>query len=108
MSSSLRALFFVTVLPAFLSAQDTSRKSSLSAFDRPFIAPEMTALAKDLKPFEYKDVGNQIPDYKGNKGGKKGSTLNLQQVPLRPEESIKHMVVPKGLKVELVAADPDI
>ena len=50
----------------------------------------------------------KFPDYKGNKGGKKGSTLNLQQLPLRPEESIKHMVVPKGLKVELVAADPDI
>src|SRR5205823_1275256 len=45
---------------------------------------------------------------KGNKGGKKGSTLNMQQIPLPAEESIKHMVVPHGLKVELVAADPDI
>ncbi|HEX3314970.1 MAG TPA: PVC-type heme-binding CxxCH protein, partial [Gemmataceae bacterium] len=27
---------------------------------------------------------------------------------LSPEESIKHIVVPKGLKVQLVAADPDI
>src|SRR5207237_9803626 len=44
----------------------------------------------------------------GNKGGKKGSTLNLQQIPVPAEESIKHMVVPQGLKVELVAADPDI
>ena len=32
----------------------------------------------------------------------------MQQVPLPAEESIKHMVAPKGLKVELVAADPDI
>jgi hypothetical protein len=61
-------------------------KKPFSAFDRPFTVPEITALPKDQKPFEYKDVGNQIPDYKGNKGGKKGSTLNLQQVPLLPEE----------------------
>ncbi len=79
-----------------------------SAFDRPFTVPQMTALAKDLKPFEYKDVGNQIPNYRGNKGGKKGSTLNMQQLPLPAAESLKHMVVPQGLKVELVAADPDI
>jgi uncharacterized protein len=80
----------------------------LSAFDRPFQVPAMTALRKDVKPFEYKDVGNQIPDYKNSKGGKKGATLNMQQIPLPPEESMKHMVVPQGLKVELVAADPEI
>ncbi len=103
-------------LATLVSAQDVNRggvnpvagKIPQSAFDLPFTIPETAALSKDLKPFEYKDVGNQIPDYKGNKGGKKGSTLNQQQLPLRPEESIKHMVVPKGLKVELVAADPEI
>jgi uncharacterized protein len=86
----------------------TPAKGPQSAFDRPFTVPESTALPKDLKPFEYKDVGNQIPDYKANKGGKKGSTLNLQQLPLPAEESLKHMVTPKGLKAQLVAADPDI
>ncbi len=79
-----------------------------AALDRAFDVPKMTALRKDVKPFEYKDVGNQIPDYKANKGGKKGATLNLQQLPLPAEESLKHIVVPQGLKVELVAADPDI
>src|SRR5205085_3945382 len=49
-------------------------KGPMSAFDRPFTVPEMTSLAKDLKPFEFKDVGDQIPNYKANKGGKKGST----------------------------------
>ena len=57
-------------------------------FDRPFAAPEMTASPKDVKPFEYKDVGDQIPNYKGNKGGKKGSTLHAQQVPVPAEESM--------------------
>src|SRR5581483_2672463 len=45
-----------------------------------------------------------IPDYKGGKG----KTLNLQQQPLPAEESVKHMVVPKGFKVELIATDPEI
>ncbi len=103
MSYFVRAFFVIVALPAFVSAQTPK-----SPFDRPFDAPKMTAQRKDAKPFEYKDVGNQIPDYKGNKGGKKGSTLNLQQVPLPAEESMKHMVVPQGMKVELVAADPDI
>ena len=75
-----------------------------SAYDRPFQTPEMTSLPTDVKPFEYKDVGKQIPNYKGGKG----ATLNQQQLPLRPEESIKHMVVPKGFHVEFVVGDPDI
>jgi putative membrane-bound dehydrogenase-like protein len=83
-------------------------KGAPSAFDRPFAVPEMAALPRDLKPFEYKDVGNQIPNYRGNKGGKQGATLNLQQLPLPAGESLRHLVTPKGLKVELVAADPDI
>src|SRR4051794_38289982 len=74
-----------------------------SAYDRPFKTPEMTALARDARPFEYKDVGKQIPNYRGGKG----ATLNLQQQPVRPEESMKHMVVPKGFHVEFVVGDPD-
>jgi putative membrane-bound dehydrogenase-like protein len=75
-----------------------------SAYDRAFKTPEMTTVAKDPKPFEYKDVGNQIPNYKGGKG----ATLNLQQQPVPPEESMKHMVTPKGFHVEFVVGDPDI
>jgi len=80
----------------------------ISPFDRAFTLPAMTAKRTDGKPFEYKDVGPQIPNYVANKKGQKGATLNLQQMPLAVEESIKHIVVPQGLKVELVAADPDI
>ena len=106
MSSIVRALFVVLALPTLVSAQ--AAKGPLTAFDAPFTVPEMTEVPKDLKPFEYKDVGNQIPNYKANKGGKKGSTLNMQQLPIPAEESIKHMVTPKGLKAQFVAGDPDI
>ena len=75
-----------------------------SAFDRPFVVPEMMPMRKDVKPFEYKDVGKQIPNYKAGMG----KTLAQQQLPLPAEESQKHMVVPKGFRVELVASDPDI
>ncbi len=81
-----------------------AREVPKSAYDRPFKTPEMTALPKSVKPFEYKDVGKQIPNYKGGKG----ATLNLQQQPVRPEESMKHMVVPRGFHVEFVVGDPDI
>jgi putative membrane-bound dehydrogenase-like protein len=85
-------------------AVGTAREAPKSAYDRPFKTPEMTALAKDVKPFDYKDVGNQIPNYKGGKG----ATLSLQQQPISPEESMKHMVVPTGFHVEFVVGDPDI
>ncbi len=101
----LATLPFVALTLADQPAQPTTaRQVPKSAYDRPFTTPEMTALPKDVKPFDYKDVGKQIPNYKGGKG----ATLTLQQLPLRPEESIKHMVVPKGFHVEFVVGDPDI
>src|SRR5262249_25514700 len=45
-----------------------------------------------------------IPNYKAGVGQR----LSLMQKPLPAEESLKHMVVPKGFRVELFASDPDI
>src|SRR4029077_12752216 len=73
-----------------------------SPFEVDFPGPQMTEVAKDVKPFEYKDVGKKIPNYTpGANGGKQGEPLNTMQLPLLPEESAKHMVTPKGFHVEV-------
>lgn len=60
-----------------------------------------------LKPFEYQDA--KVPFYPESKvWGKTAEPLGKMQKPLDAAESIKHMVVPKGMKVELFASDPDI
>jgi putative membrane-bound dehydrogenase-like protein len=60
-----------------------------------------------LKPFEYQDA--KVPFYPESKvWGKTAEPLGKMQKPLDAAESIKHMVVPKGMKAELFAADPDI
>jgi putative membrane-bound dehydrogenase-like protein len=73
--------------------------------DGPFPVPEMTPLRKDVKPFEYVDVGKKIPNYMPRGG--QGEPLSKMQVPLPPEESIKHLVVPKGFHAELFASEAD-
>jgi putative membrane-bound dehydrogenase-like protein len=71
-----------------------------------FPIPEMTPLRKDVKPFEYVDVGKKIPNYTPSRvWGTQGEPLSKMQVPLPPEESIKHFVVPKGFHVELFASE---
>src|SRR5204863_8244995 len=72
--------------------------------DGPFPVPQTTAKRTDVKPFEYVDVGKKIPNYKGGKGG----ALSQMQKPLDAAESLKHLVLPRGFRAELVAADPDI
>jgi putative membrane-bound dehydrogenase-like protein len=75
----------------------------------PFPVPEMTPLRKDVKPFEYVDVGKKIPNYTPSRQwGVQGEPFSKMQVPLPPEESIKHMVVPKGFRVELFASEADL
>ncbi|TWT49315.1 Trehalose utilization [Rubripirellula amarantea] len=77
--------------------------------DRPFSVPETTAMPKDLKPFEYVEVGNQIPNYTPSKDwGVQGEPLSTMQKPVEPAESLKHIVVPQGLHVELFASEPDL
>jgi putative membrane-bound dehydrogenase-like protein len=79
-------------------------ESVKSPFDAPFPVPELTPLRKDTKPLEYLDVGRKIPNYKGGKGER----LSQMQLPLPAEESLKHLVAPKGFHPELFAADPHI
>jgi hypothetical protein len=77
--------------------------------DQGFPVPEMTAKRKDVKPFEYLDVGKKIPNYTpGKRWGTQGEPLTKMQKPIPAEESLKHIVVPKGFRAELFAADPDI
>ncbi len=77
--------------------------------DRPFPIPQMTPKRSDVKPFEYVDVGNKIPNYTpGKRWGLQGEALSKMQKPLPAEESLKHFVVPEGFRVELFASEPQI
>ncbi|MGB7323790.1 MAG: PVC-type heme-binding CxxCH protein [Rubripirellula sp.] len=77
--------------------------------DRPFAVPKTTAMPKDLKPFEYVDVGGQIPNYTPSKDwGVQGEPLSTMQKPVAPNESLMHIVVPEGLHVEMFASEPDL
>jgi putative membrane-bound dehydrogenase-like protein len=74
----------------------------------PFPVPEMTPKRKDVRPFEYVDVGKKIPNYTPSAvWGRQGEPLSKMQQPLEPEESIKHFVVPQGFHVELFASEED-
>jgi hypothetical protein len=72
-------------------------------------APEITPKRKDVKPFEYVDVGKKIPNYTPSRvWGTQGEPLSKMQLPLDPAESLKHYVTPVGFEVQLFAAEPDI
>ena len=60
----------------------------------------MTPIAKDLKPFKYDDVGQQIPHYRP---GAARNAQSLMQRPLAPAESMQHYSVPQGFHLELFA-----
>ena len=71
--------------------------------------PILTPLQENLKPFEYVDVGNKIPNYPAGKAwGLQKEPLSKMQKPVPAAESMKHIQVPKGFRVELFAADPQI
>ncbi|MEM7314182.1 MAG: PVC-type heme-binding CxxCH protein, partial [Planctomycetota bacterium] len=77
--------------------------------DVPFPIPETTEIADTLDPFEYEDVGKKIPNYtKSKQWGQQGEPLNLMQKPVAAEQSMQHIVVPKGFHVELFASEPDL
>lgn len=69
--------------------------------------PEMTKLAKDLKPFEYVETDG-IPFYPPGKnwGTQEKKKLSMQ-LPASPEESMKHIVTPVGFEVKLFASEKD-
>ena len=75
--------------------------AAANPFDRPFSVPEATPKRADVKPFEYDEVGPKIPNYRPRGG--QGQPFTKLQRPLPAEESMKHMVVPKGFHVELFA-----
>jgi len=69
----------------------------------------MTEIAKDLRPFEYIDVGPKIPNYTpGQRWGVQGRPHTQMQKPLPPVESMKHYSVPVGFHLELFASEPDL
>jgi hypothetical protein len=74
----------------------------------PFVdRPEMTRPAADAKPFEY--VEADVPFYPA--GERWGTTVlgkRKMQLPLPPEESMKHIVTPIGFRVELVVSEPQL
>lgn len=69
--------------------------------------PELTPRRTDVQPFEY--VAAEIPYYPaGKQWGTLGEPIREMQVPLGPEESLKHVVTPVGFEVRLFAAEPDL
>ena len=77
--------------------------------DIPFPVPEMTKPGVGAKPLEYIEVGPKIPNYTAGKSwGTQGDVITKMQKPLPPEESMKHISVPKGFRVELFVSEPDL
>lgn len=68
-------------------------------------APTMTTLAKDVKPFEYKDA--KIPFY-APKFGAKNAAPKQMQLPLEAAESMKHIVHPNDFELKLFVSEPQI
>jgi hypothetical protein len=71
-----------------------------------FDVPPMTPPRKDVKPFEY--VPAKVAFYPPGGQRKGDGAWNQMQLPLEPQESIKHLRVPQGFAVELFAAEPQI
>jgi uncharacterized protein len=62
-----------------------------------------------LKPFEYVEAATGIPNYlAGKRWGTQGDPGRRMQVPVSPEESRKHLALPRGFEARLFAAEPDI
>jgi uncharacterized protein len=60
-----------------------------------------------LKPFTY--VPAKVPNYiPAARWGTQGEPIDRMQEPIAPDESMKHMVVPRGFEVRLFAAEPMI
>lgn len=56
--------------------------------------------ARNPKPFEYREA--KLPNYEQRPG------TQYQQLPLSPEESMKHIQVPVDFNLELFAAEPNV
>ena len=63
----------------------------------------------DAKGVSYEDPPSPIPNYlPGRRWGTLGEPVTKMQLPLAPEDSVKHMVLPKGFEARLFAAEPEI
>ncbi len=61
----------------------------------------------ELAPLAYKDAGSNIPNYlQSNRWGTQGKPLRQMQEPLAADESMTHLSVPGGFRVERFAAEP--
>ncbi|MBL9092041.1 MAG: ThuA domain-containing protein [Planctomycetaceae bacterium] len=69
-------------------------------------APRMTERRTDVKPFEY--VEAKVPFYPPGGPRKGDGAWNKMQLPLEPEESLKHYVHPDDFELRLFAAEPQI
>ncbi len=79
------------------------------AVSGPFPVPEMTSLPPGEKPFEFMDVGAEIPNYTPSKSwGTQGEPKSMMQKPLPPTASMKRFVVPKGFHLELFVSEPEL
>ena len=56
--------------------------------------------ARNPEPFSYREA--KLPNYEQRPG------LQMQQLPLSPEESMKHIQIPVEFKLELFAAEPNV
>lgn len=66
--------------------------------------PPLQKVPKGLKPFDYVNVGKEIPNYPASeKWGVQKEPLSLMQQPAPARESMKHAVVPEGFHLELFA-----
>jgi putative membrane-bound dehydrogenase-like protein len=90
-----------------LVADEPAKPLKISnAQEGPFPVPQMTPKRRDVKPFEYVDVGKKIPNYTPSRvWGVQGEPLSKMQAPLPAVESIKHLVVPKGFHPELYVGE---
>ena len=83
-----------STLPVF---KDTSR----------FDIPKMTAARSDVTPFNYTDVGKEIPNYQPGARNGQAEPMSRMQLPLTASESQKHYVTPEGFQVKLWASEKD-
>jgi putative membrane-bound dehydrogenase-like protein len=69
--------------------------------------PEMTRLAKDLPPFRFTDA--KVPYYPPGVGwGKTSDPITKMQLPVSPEESMRHMVHPGAFELQLFASEKQL
>jgi type 1 glutamine amidotransferase len=82
--------------------------SSPTAVGARHASPSSLAPTDPPKPFEY--VEAEVPNYPA--GERWGTTdekrTRPMQLPLSPQESMKHMVIPPGFELKLFAAEPQI